>query len=114
MAKKFVRWAKNCPSNNSHKLLLLRAEDAAFSGQKSKKKRERAKALFDAAVTTAKANGFLNDEAIACERAALFFEEIGDEGLFTSYMTRSHKLYIQWGATAKAEQLVQAHPETIS
>lgn len=112
MAKKFARWAKNCPSNNSHKLLLLRAEDAAISRQKSKKKRERTKALFETAVTTAEANGFLNDEAIACERAALFFEEIGDEGLFTSYVTRSHKLYIQWGATAKAEQLVKAHPET--
>ena len=29
-------------------------------------------------------------------------------------VTRSHKLYTNWGATAKAEQLVQAHPEFFS
>ena len=30
MRKKFINWAKDCPSNNTHKVLLLKAEDASL------------------------------------------------------------------------------------
>ena len=113
MTNKFVTWAKKCPSNNAHKALLLKAEDAALFAVKSKKKRELANNAYAAAISTAKNSGFLNDAAIASERAAEFYNDIGEEEIFATHIAQLYRLYHKWGATAKCEGIANTYPEIV-
>jgi len=108
--KKFVRWMKDCPSNNAHKFLLLKAEDASLFAAKSKKKKEIAEQSYNAAIVTATDSGFVNIAAIASERAAEFYMNIGEVELFSRHIVQSHKLYSQWGAVSKCECIAKKYP----
>ena len=48
---------------------------------------------------------FLNDEALACELAGLFFLEIGKKDIAVQYLTHAHEKYHEWGAHAKSNAL---------
>ena len=110
MIKKFKKWAKDAPENNSHKVMLLKAENSALL-LRSKNKVEYTKRAYASAILGARENGFVNDEAIANERAALFYQEIGHERLFMRHLLRSKVLYSRWGANAKVESLTKLYPE---
>ena len=110
MIKKFKKWARYAPENNSHKVMLLKAENSALL-LRSKKKVEYTKKAYASAILGARENGFVNDEAIANERAALFYQEIGDKRLFLCHILRSKVLYSSWGANAKVESLTKLYPE---
>jgi len=100
--KDMAKWAEESPVNCSHKLLLLQAEMAALKGWKSS-----ARKLFDSAVESASKSGFINEEALSYERAAIFFSRNGDGPSASRYFARAHALYVHWGATAKADRLHQ-------
>jgi len=101
---------KNCaPANFNHKYLLITAELNRLRGNVLEAQRYYVKAIAEA-----RANSFVHIEAIACELTAMFFHEQGNAEISNYYMSRAIYSYSSWGATAKAEQLEQAHPELTS
>jgi len=111
ITKKFANWAKHCPSNNTHIVLLLRAEDASLFATKSKKKREIAEQAFNAAILGANNSGFVNVAAIASERAADFYNNIGQDDQFSKCIAQAYQFYFKWGAYGKCECIAKKHPE---
>mmetsp|Transcript_22194 Transcript_22194/g.48198 ORF Transcript_22194/g.48198 Transcript_22194/m.48198 type:complete len:155 (-) Transcript_22194:148-612(-) len=108
--KKFVRWMKDCPSNNAHKFLLLKAEDASLFAAKSKKKKEIAEQSYNAAIVTATDSGFVNIAAIASERAADFYNNIGQDDQFSKCIAQAYQFYFKWGAYGKCECIAKKYP----
>ncbi len=106
--RRIRKWAKACPANFRHKDLLIRAERARLEG------RDRpAMDDFAQAVSSAKENGFIQNAALAAERAALFYLNLGHEKLAGPFMNEAHYFYQKWGASAKAEQLALNYPQLI-
>lgn len=79
----------------------------------------RSKRSYDEAIATLGRCGLIHLEALACERAGDFFmslnnndnEDDDDDRSFWSqtYYDRARLRYLEWGATAKAEQLNVTH-----
>ena len=102
------KWASDAPMNFLHKYQLVQAELARGEGNT-----KRANKLYKEAISHARENGFLNDEALANELAAecwfeLDFEEIGDK-----FLVKAYQVYSNWGARAKTRQLTQKYPKRL-
>ncbi|MBT8298140.1 MAG: hypothetical protein KJO52_07380, partial [Maribacter sp.] len=98
--KQFKKWAKYSPENHSHKLSLLDAERYRVVG-----KDKEAKESYDKAVAGANKQGFLNEEALACERAGMFYQSRGIESLASHFIKLAFQTYREWGAQAKLNDL---------
>ncbi|MGF1990366.1 MAG: trifunctional serine/threonine-protein kinase/ATP-binding protein/sensor histidine kinase [Nostoc sp. ZfuVER08] len=98
-------WANNCPKNFLHRYLLLSAEMARISG-----KYMNAIELYDRAITKAKKNEYLNEEALANELAAKFYLEWGKERIAQEYLINAYYCYARWDAKAKIDDLEQRYP----
>ena len=97
--------AKYSPQNCAQKLSLLEAELAALSYDVEKAEEHYAKAI-----SLSIEHGFINDEALAHERAGLFFKEVNSEEKATQYLLKAYNCYKQWGAKAKMDHLIKTHP----
>ena len=95
---------KNKGINNLHRYLLMKAEITACVSKDSKK----AKDCYDAAISAASRAGFRQDAALGNELAAEYMLSNGDELWPCHYFTASHALYRDWGANAKADQLLRS------
>ena len=102
-------WASHAPYNYQHKYDLVEAECAALRGEQLA-----AMEFYDKAIAGARAQAYMQEEAIAYERAALFHLGYGREEIARAYMTKAHYGYICWGATAKAVDLEETYPESIA
>lgn len=101
-------WADMCPDNYHHKHLLVLAEYRRLMG-----KRHEAADLYDEAIESAKAYGFVQNEAIANECAAKFYLAQGKERVASAYLTESRYLYERWGAHGKVHQLNDKYPHLL-
>ncbi|WP_438004033.1 AAA family ATPase [Sorangium sp. So ce321] len=101
-------WAESCPENFGHKHALVRAEIARLRGQEPEALR-----LYEQAIASARENGFVQHEAIACELAAGFCRARGLATPEGAYLQRARAGYFRWGAHAKVEQLDQRHPHLV-
>ncbi|MBI5897383.1 MAG: PAS domain S-box protein [Desulfobacterales bacterium] len=106
--RKLRTWAALCPDNFQHKCDLVAAETLRIAGR-----HREALARYHAAIDGARRNGYLHEEALACERLALFYEATAAREEAGMFMERAHRGYLAWGATAKAEQLRESHPALI-
>lgn len=102
-------WAAHAPSNREHHVLLVEAERARVLGEP-----QRAAERYDRAIDRARANGFLNDEALACELAGEFYFSTGRARLASSYLRDARHLWQRWGAKALVDALDRRHPAEIS
>jgi histidine kinase len=93
-------WAESCPDNSLHKYLLVAAELARISGDTL-----RAMALYDEAIDSAHQYGFVNNEALAFEVAARFYEGLGRSRAAETYFAGARRCWRLWGATEKAAVL---------
>lgn len=93
-------WTESCPQNFQHQLFLMQAESAHIEGESLK-----AIGLFESSIGAAAKNGFLQDQALACERVALLCLDIGFQTSAQSYMKQAYILYRRWGADKKVRQL---------
>jgi len=109
MQARFRPWARHAPMNYLHKWQLVEAERQRVLGNA-----RRASRLYDTAIKGARQHGFLNDEALANELAALFHLRNGEELLARLYMEEAHARYEQWGGFAKARQLEERHPRLLA
>jgi len=107
--KQMYKWAIHAPCNFQHKYYLVEAEQARILEQNLK-----AMALYDRAIAGAKNNGYIQEEALANERAAEFYLALGREQVAKTYMTEAYYAYIHWGAKAKVKILDQKYPQLIS
>jgi predicted ATPase/signal transduction histidine kinase/serine phosphatase RsbU (regulator of sigma subunit)/tRNA A-37 threonylcarbamoyl transferase component Bud32 len=102
-------WAFHAPMNYQHKYDLIEAEKARVFGNVVE-----AMALYDKAIQGARENQYLHEEALAYERAAEFYLALGREEIAQLYMTKAHYGYVQWGATAKVQDLEAEYPQWLS
>jgi diguanylate cyclase (GGDEF)-like protein len=103
--RKMERWARLCPENFSHKYDLVRAEIAGIEGHF-----RRAVNLYHTAIQSAQEHGYLQNEAIACERMAIFYLTNACKREAALFMKRAHQCYVRWGATAKVREMEERHP----
>lgn len=99
-------WASYAPMNHQHKWQLVEAERHRVLGQKLE-----AIELYDQAITAAKAQKYMQEEALANELAALFYLNWGKEKVAQVYLQEAHYGYSRWGATAKVHQLETEYPQ---
>mmetsp|Transcript_50450 Transcript_50450/g.151948 ORF Transcript_50450/g.151948 Transcript_50450/m.151948 type:complete len:176 (-) Transcript_50450:2-529(-) len=98
--KKMKKFAQLCPENCLHKVFFLKAELAAFLGRE-----EAATRLYGRAIERAGSEGFIHEQALACERAGMHLLSRGEESLAAEQIKDARSLYDCWGAQAKVDQL---------
>lgn len=100
--KKLLFAGKYAPMNYQQKYYLVEAELA-----KAKDNFEQAAANFDKAISLSKENKHIEDEALANERAALFYLEHQREKIAKTYLNDARYCYLRWGANSKVKQLTK-------
>ena len=98
-------WAENCPENFDNRSALVGAEIARIDGRDVDAMR-----LYEQAVRSARANGFVHNEALANELASRFYAARGFERIARVYLQDARHGYLRWGADGKVRQLEQLHP----
>ncbi|MFN6560216.1 MAG: protein kinase domain-containing protein [Nostoc sp. ChiSLP01] len=103
--EKMHQWTHHAPMNYLHKYYLVEAERCRIGGQYLE-----AIEFYDRAISLAKENEYLHEEALAQELTAKFYLEWGKHKIAQSYLTDSYYSYIRWGAVAKVDDLVKRYP----
>ena len=103
--KQLQLWAANCPDNFENRGALVGAEIARLEGRALDAER-----LYEEAIRSARANGFIHNEALANELAARFYAARGFEKIARVYLQDASYGYLRWGADGKVRQLEQLHP----
>ena len=106
--KKLKEFAHHTPLNYQHKFDLVEAELLGVLGQTAE-----AMELYDRAITGAKANEYVNEEALACELAAKFYLSLGREKIARLYMIDAYDCYVRWGDRAKIDDLEKRYPQLL-
>jgi PAS domain S-box-containing protein len=103
--RKLQVWAKNCPENFENRAALVEAEIARLKGCELDSER-----LYEQAARSARANGFVHNEALARELAARFYAARGFEINSYAHLRKARQCYESWGADGKVRHLDQVHP----
>jgi diguanylate cyclase (GGDEF)-like protein len=106
--KKMHQWLAHAPMNFQHKYDLVAAEYQRAIGEKAA-----AIELYDRAIAGASANGYLQEEAIANELAAKFYNDWGKEKIAQAYLQDAYYCYARWGAKAKTDDLERRYPQLL-
>ena len=99
-------WAENCPENFENRAALVAAEIERVQGQPLK-----AEHLYEQAIRSASANGFIHNEAVANELAARFYAARGFHTIAHTYLRKARHCYLLWGAAGKVRQLDELYPQ---
>jgi PAS domain S-box-containing protein len=107
--QKLQLWAQHAPTNHQHKVDLILAEKARVAG-------DVAGAIdhYEAAITGARENEYLHEEALANELYGRFWNQRGNEPIARLYLREAHALYDRWGAAAIAEHLEAQYPHWLN
>ena len=106
--KKMKQWAHYAPMNYQHKWCLIEAERYRILN-----KLEQAMEYYDRAILSAKANEYINEEALSNELAAKFYLDWGKEKVAQAYMQEAYYCYARWGAKAKIYHLEKHYPQLL-
>ena len=98
-------WATHCPENFENRTALVGAEIARLEGRELD-----AEHLYEKAIQSANANGFVHNAAIANEHAARFYAARGFEKIASAYLQDARNSYLRWGADGKVKQLDHLYP----
>ena len=98
-------WAENCPENFENRAALVGAEIARIQGRELDAER-----LYEQAIRSSRANGFVHNEALANELAARFYAARGFEKIAHTYLRDAQYCYLRWGADGKVRQLDELYP----
>jgi len=108
--RKMKKWATHAPMNFQHKWDLVEAEfQHHVKGDKLA-----AMAHYDHAIDAAKAQGYVQEEALANELAAQFYARWGKTTIARAYMLQARDAYARWGAVAKVQALEQEQAELLA
>ena len=103
--KQLEVWAEHCPENFENRAALVGAEIARIEGRELDAMR-----LYEQAIRSAHANGFVHNEALANELAARFYAARGFEKIAHAYLREARYCYLRWGADGKVRQLEELYP----
>ncbi|MGB6688944.1 MAG: AAA family ATPase [Terracidiphilus sp.] len=103
--KQLQVWAENCPENFENRAALVGAEIARIEGRVLD-----AEQLYELAIHSAQANGFVHNEALSDELAARFYAARGFEDIAHLYLRKARYGYQRWGADGKVRQLEEMYP----
>ena len=109
--QKFATWRKKGNSNIHHMFLILEAEEYSL---RKKVDLQLGRSKFDAAIAAAGRAGFMQDSALAIERAGAFCAANNDSHWASVYLTRAHGRWAEYGALAICDQLANRYPEYIT
>jgi PAS domain S-box-containing protein len=98
-------WAENCPDNFENRAALVGAEIARLEGRDVDAMR-----LYEQAIRSARASGFIHNEALAYELAANFYAVRGFEQFAHVYLRDARDAYVRWGADGKVRRLDEMYP----
>jgi PAS domain S-box-containing protein len=98
-------WAEHCPENFENRAALAGAEIARIEGRDLDAMR-----LYEQAIRSAHANGFIHNEAAAYEVAARFYGARGFNRITDAYLREARYGYLRWGADGKVRQLDHLYP----
>ena len=98
-------YADNCPENFENRAALVGAEIARLEGREID-----AEHLYEQALRSARANGFIHHEALAYELAARFYAARGRQEIARLYLGNARDGYLRWGADGKVRQLDEMYP----
>jgi PAS domain S-box-containing protein len=98
-------WTANCPDNFENRAALVGAEIARIEGRNLDAER-----LYEEAIRSARANGFVQNEALANELASRFYAARGFEKIARVYLQDARYGYLRWGADGKVRQLDRLYP----
>ncbi|MEM8640075.1 MAG: AAA family ATPase [Cyanobacteria bacterium P01_G01_bin.54] len=101
-------WVTYAPMNSQHKYDLVAAEWHRVLGEKLE-----AIECYTQAIVLAKANEYIQEEALANELAAKFYLDWGQEKIAGLYMKEAHYCYTRWGAIAKVQHLEATYPQLL-
>jgi PAS domain S-box-containing protein len=104
--KQLQLWAANCPDNFENRAALVGAEVARIEDRDVD-----AMGLYEQAIRSARANGFVHNEALANELASRFYAGHGFEKIARVYLQDARYGYLRWGADGKVRQLDQFYPQ---
>jgi predicted ATPase/signal transduction histidine kinase len=103
--RQLQEWAENCPKNFENRAALVGAEIARIEGRELDAER-----LYEQAIRSAHANGFVHNEALANELAARFYMARGFDKIANTYLRDARYCYLRWGADGKVRQLDKLYP----
>lgn len=106
--ERLKNWAIHAPMNFTHKCDLIQAEQQRILEEKTA-----AIELYDRAITGAKNNGFVQEQALANELAAKFYLNWGKEKIAAVYMQEAYYCYARWGAKTKVNDLEKRYPQLL-
>ena len=98
-------YAEHAIENFMNKIFLLKAELAVICNEISK-----AESHYEKAIALANKNNFVNEAAIACERAAMFYFDLNSEIRAKELLLESYKCYRKWGAYSKMSHMIRRYP----
>ena len=99
-------WAEHGPESFEDRAALVAAEIARIEGRALD-----AIELYEQAIRSARANGFVHNEALAHEVAAQFYAARGLETIAHAYLWNARNCYDRWGADGKVRQLEAQYPQ---
>jgi len=97
------QWAKSSPENQQHKCLIIQAEMGAMNNDPAAWK------SYDLAIDYADKNQFIQHKALFCELAGNYWLSENKNILAAQYLHQAYEFYIEWGANAKAKQIMRIH-----
>jgi len=103
--EQFRAWAVLCPVNFAHKAALLAAELASLHGE-----HDQAAAFYEEAAAGARQNGYLHDEALACELAGRFHLSDGGSEKTLPLLSAARCAFADWGAFMHVKRLENEFP----
>ncbi len=98
-------WSEHCPGTFFCRYALVRAEKARIEGKDLEAMR-----FYEQAIASARENGHIHMESLACELVARYFLERGLDRSASPYLRDARAGYLRWGATAKVDQLDRQFP----
>ena len=99
-------WRDDCSVENfENRVALIAAEIARIEGRWAQ-----AEELYELAVRSASANGYVHNEAVACECAGHAFLAQGQERASRGWLRDAQECYRRWGAGGKVRQMARLHP----
>jgi len=113
---KWEKIAENCiselheiselvPENYQNKFYLLKAEMSIYKEHEAS-----AYMHFRKSISLSKQYCFLHEEALACERAGMYYLGLKSQTLAVQFLQQSFDRYEDWGAYAKLKQLKFKYP----
>jgi len=99
--KKLKKYSEISPDNCVNKYFLVEAELAALNGEKYESIVEK----YNRSIDTAAGEGFVHEQALACERVSYFMRSRGNDHEATKYFEKAIVLYRDWGANGKISHM---------